>query len=200
MLTTQINDAVDYIAYAFAGVTLGHGVSLREADVIDVYGTNDERTAAREQDELHDWQRIPDEDIETHSSVLCFMDDEGLRFHLPAYMRFSLRRYRESKSMSTDSTIYRLSDPDCIKRLLACLTDQQVDAIKMFLNTCLTIGNDWLDVSEVPLALRQWNGDEAAAEELKALQASQVAAAKKLAANFSARTEDEQQQVLGLIG
>lgn len=102
--------------------------------------------------------------------------------------------------MSTDSTIYRLSDPDCIKRLLACLTDQQVDAIKMFLNTCLTIGNDWLDVSEVPLALRQWNGDEAAAEELKALQASRVAAAKKLAANFSARTEDEQQQVLGLIG
>ena len=127
-------------------------------------------------------------------------------------MRFTLRRYRESESMSTDSTIYRLCDPDCIKRLLAYLTDQQIDAIKTFLNTCLEIGGDWLDVSNVPLALRQWQGDESAAEELQTVQAEQIAAAKQLAGNFSALdpkllqkfisgdlTENEQQQVLGLI-
>ena len=119
MPTAQTHDVVKQIVDAFGEVSLGNGVSLREADVIDDYGTDDERAAARKQDELQDWQRIPDEDIENHSFVLCFMDDEGLRFHLPAYMRFTLRRYRESESMSTDSSLCRLCDPDCIKQLLA---------------------------------------------------------------------------------
>lgn len=212
MTTTQTDDAVNQIVNAFAEVSLGNGVSLREADVIDDYGSANERAAARKHDEHHDWQRIPDEDIENHSSVLCFMDDEGLRFHLPAYMRFTLRRYRESESISTDSTIYRLCDPDCIKQLSAYLTSQQIDAIKTFLNTCLEIGDDWLDVSNVPLALRHWQGDEAAAEQLQAVQAAQIAAARQLAGNFSGLdaellqkcisgdlTEDEQKQVLDLI-
>ena len=208
----QTDDAIKQIVDAFAHVSLLNGMSLREADVIDDCGTDGERAAAREHDEHHDWQRIPDEDIENHPSVLCFLDDKGLQFHLPAYMRFTLRRYRESESVSTDSTIYRLCDPDCIKRLLAYLTNQQIDAIKTFLNTCLEIGNDWLDVSSVPLALRQWQGDEAAAEQLQAAQAAQSAAAKQLAERFSELnpellqkcvtgdlTDDEQQQVLGLI-
>ena len=183
MPTTQAHDAVKQIVDAFTEVSLGNGVSLREADVIDHYGTDHERIAARKQDELQDWQRIPDEDIENHSSVLCFMDDEGLRFHLPAYMRFTLRRYRDSESMSIDSSLYRLCDPDCIKRLLPYLTGQQIDAIKTFLNTCLEIGDDWLNISEVQLALRHWQGDEAAAEELRAMLDA----------------VDEQQRVLRLI-
>lgn len=212
MPATQTENAVNQIANAFANVSLGNGVSLREPDVIDDYGTDDERAAARKQDELHDWQRIPDEDIENHSFALCFMDDDGLRFHLPAYMCFTLRRYRESKSMSTDSTIYRLSDPDCIERMLAYLTVQQIDAIKTFLNTCLEIGDDWLDISKVPLALRRWHGDETAASELQALKAAQVAGTKQLAESFSGLdpaliqkcisgdlTHDEQQKVLALI-
>ncbi len=212
MSTIQTDVLVKQIVNSFAEVSLGNGVSLREADVIDDYGTVNERAAAREQDELDDWQRIPDKDIENHSSALCFMDDEGLRFHLPAYMRFTLLRYRESESISADLTIYRLSDPDCVKRLLAYLTDPQVDAIKAFLTTCLEIGDDWLDVSKVRLALRQWNGEEAAAEELQALQAAQISAAKQVAENFSELapeilqkcmsgelTEDEQQEVLALI-
>jgi hypothetical protein len=208
----QTDEVIKQIVDAFADVALGNGVSLREADVIDDYGTDDERAAAREQDELLDWQRIPDEDIDDHSSVLCFMDDGGMRFHLPAYMRFTLRRYRESESMSTHSAIYRLCDPECIKRLLAYLTDRQIDALKTFLNACLEIGDDWLDVSNVPLALRQWQGDEAAADELQAIEHAQIASAKQLAENFSRLdpnlvqkcingdlTEDEQQHVLGLI-
>ena len=69
MPTTQTDNAVNQIADAFADVSLGNGVSLREADVIDAYGTEDERASAREQDELHDCERISDEDIETHSSA-----------------------------------------------------------------------------------------------------------------------------------
>ena len=161
MPTAQMENAVNQIVDAFANVPLGDGVSLHEADVIDDYGSADERAAAREHDELHDWQRIPDDDMENHSSVLCFMDEEGLRFHLPAYMRLALRRYRDCESMSTDAALYRLCDPDCINNLLAFLTKQQIAAIRTFLTTCLEIGDDWLDVSDVSLALRQWQGDEA---------------------------------------
>lgn len=212
MNPTRIDQTVKQIEDAFADVSLGNGVSLNEAEVIDDYGTDDQRAAARERDELHDWQRIPDEDIEHHPSVLCFMDDEGLRFHLPAYMRFTLRRYRESESLSTDSTIYRLSDPGCIERLLVYLTDQQIDATRSFLDMCLEIGDDCLDISQVPLALRQWHGDQAAAKELQALNAAQIAAAKQLAEDFSGLnrellqrclsgdgTDDELQKVLSLL-
>ena len=211
MPTTQTDNAVNQIADAFADVMLGNGVSLREADVIDGYGTSDERAAARKQDEFHDWQRISDGDIENYSFALCFMDDEGLRFHLPAYMRFTLRRYHESESASIDAAIYRLSDPDCIERLLVYLSDQQVDAIKVFLNTCLEIGDDWLNISSVPLALRQWHGDQAAAKELQALEDANLAVAEQIAQNLWADqellqkcisgelTDDEQQEVFALI-
>jgi len=47
MPTTQTDNAVNQIADAFADVSLGNGVSLREADVIDAYGTDDERASAR---------------------------------------------------------------------------------------------------------------------------------------------------------
>lgn len=212
MNSPQTNNAINQIVESFVRVTLGNGVSVREADVIDGYGTESERAAARERDEIHDWQRIPDEDIENHSSVLCFMDDDGLRFHLPAYMRFTLCRYRESESISADATIYRLCDPNCIDRLLVHLTNQQINAIKAFLTTCLVIGDGWLDIANVPLALRHWNGDEAACEELRVRQTAQNAAAKKLSGIFSGLdpellqkckdgnlTDDEQQKLRGLM-
>ena len=196
MPTAQTDGAIKQIVNAFAAVSLGDGISLREADVIDAYGTADEQTAAHEQDELHDWQRIPDDDLENRSSALCFMDDEGLRFHLPAYMRFTLRRYRESESMSADSTLYRLCDPDCIKQLMGFLTRSQIEAIKTFLSTCLEIGDDWLDVSYVPLALRLWQGDERAAGEL---QAARTASRKRVAGWFGLDPELHERYLSGSI-
>lgn len=193
---TQIDSVVRQITDAFADVLLEDGISLREADVIDDYGTDEERAAARRRDVSDDWQRIPDEDIEQYSSVLCFMDEAGLRFHLPAYMRFALRKYRESESMSADFTIYRLCDPEDIVRLLAYLTEDQIDAVRMFLNTCLEIGDDYLDVADVPLALRLWQGDQDAAAKLRAFQNERIAAATQLVQELTARGEGQLQSRL----
>jgi hypothetical protein len=168
----QNHDTLKLITDAFARVSLGNGVSLREADVIDAYGDLEERAAARGQDELDNWQRIPDEDIESYPDVLCFMDDDGLRFHLPAYMCFALRQYQDSQSRSTNSAVFRLCDPDSIERLRTCFTEQQVDAVIAFLTACLETGDEWLGYETIPLALRQWNGDAAAAAELRAIQDS----------------------------
>ncbi len=212
MKKARIEKAVKQIEDAFAGVALGEGVSLREAEVIDDYGTDEERSEAREQDEHNDWQRIPDEEIESATSSLCFMDNEGLRFHLPAFMRFTLRRYRQSDSISTDSTIYRLCDPHCIEQLAAFLTDEQIDAIKTFLSVCLDVADGWLDITDAALALRCWNNDAAAIEELKAAKASSMAASLRLGAELrkidpelirkcqsGEATEEERQELLRLV-
>lgn len=196
MVEESIDNAVAQILRAFGDVSLGTGVSLREADVIDDYGTDDERAAARGLDELDDWERISDAEIEQHPSALCFMDDAGLRFHLPAYMRFTLRRFRESDSMSTDATIYRLCDPEEIERLRACLTHEQVNAIRVFLSTCLNAGDDWLDVSDVPLAMRLWQGDQSAAADLRDIQNARVSAANQLVRDFTELDEVMQQKWL----
>ena len=71
---------------AFAGVTLGNGVGLLQAQGMDDYA--DEKTCAayRERDEKHDWRAIGLEGLNRYSSSLSFFDEEGMRFHLPAFL------------------------------------------------------------------------------------------------------------------
>src|SRR5688572_15704193 len=121
---------IERIERAFLGVRLDDGVSLREADVIDNYGSEAERKKARDQDELEDWQRIPEDLISHHYWCLSFFDAKGMRFHLPAYMRFALRHYKDSASASIDSTIYTLGYDDDRYSLL---TPPQRVAVRQFL-------------------------------------------------------------------
>lgn len=154
--------AIKQIEEAFADVTLGQGVSLREADVIECDGSHESRVIAREEDELCDWRRIPNRDIEMFDDVLSIMDDDGLRFHLPAFMIYALRHNDDSDVLSTGVAIGPLYDPGCIKRLLVCLTDRQIEAVKSFINAYREPGREWLDVPHLTLAVRQWEGDESA--------------------------------------
>lgn len=97
------------IEEAFGGVQLEDGISLREAIVLDNYGTDQERHRARSQDELGDWREIPEETIAGYSASLAFLDAKGMRFYLPAFMRFALRHYQKSDSASIPYTIYTLN-------------------------------------------------------------------------------------------
>ncbi len=105
----QRRDAViEQIRRAFAGVSRAGGVSLHEAAVIEAYGSGVERAQARLLDRDTDWQEIRDEDIENYDGVVFHFDPIGLRYHLPAYMIWSLRNYATSDSMSVDTTIFML--------------------------------------------------------------------------------------------
>jgi hypothetical protein len=78
---------------AFCGVQLGDGVSLHETVLADNYGTEEQRRAAREPDEKHDWRRLAsDPDLRRIAGVggLSFYDAAGLRFHLPAYLSLAV--------------------------------------------------------------------------------------------------------------
>jgi hypothetical protein len=104
--TQRIHDAIED---SFQGVQLEGGISLHEAVVLDDYGTQEERRRARLQDELDDWRRIPDETIGRYSASLAFLDAKGMRFYLPAFMRFAIRHYQRSNSPSIDYLLNKLN-------------------------------------------------------------------------------------------
>jgi hypothetical protein len=81
-----VADLKTAIRKAFAGVRLGDGIGLQEAQAIDDYESDAVRAACRAKDECHDWAAIGAEDLNRCNSSLSFFDAEGMRFHLPAYM------------------------------------------------------------------------------------------------------------------
>lgn len=97
------------VEQAFAKVTRGDGVTLHETEVIDACGSERNRATARRKDTDKRWQNVPDAAIEAHQEALCFLDPAGFRYYLPAYMRWSLRHFKISNSLSSDSTIYALA-------------------------------------------------------------------------------------------
>jgi len=144
------NDLIKEIEIAFAGVKLEDGVSWREADVLDSYGTAEERKKAREQDEQDDWTNISFALIGDlrYQSVLPFLDAKGLRFYLPVCMIYALKKYKESNSLIIDSTIYKLTYTDSITEVQNILNEKQKIAVAKFLNRCIEIGDFYFDVND----------------------------------------------------
>jgi len=94
------------IERVFAKVSRGDGVTLHEAEVIDDCGGDRARARARRSDTDKRWQDVTDTHISEHYSILSFLDTAGFRYYIPAYMRWSLRHFKESDSATSDFTIY----------------------------------------------------------------------------------------------
>ena len=77
---------IDGIRAAFAGVTLGNGVGLYQAQGLDDYAGDNELERLRSTDEKQDWSRISAAALNECHSSLSFFDPEGMRFHLPAFL------------------------------------------------------------------------------------------------------------------
>jgi hypothetical protein len=107
---------LDVIDRAFEGVELGHGVSLHEAEVIDGYGTPEQREAARTPDEKRDWWNlINDPELSRicgwEISGLSFFDAAGLRFHLPACLSQVIKDPESEESEDIrESVLFHLTD------------------------------------------------------------------------------------------
>jgi hypothetical protein len=140
------------IESAFAGVTLDGGISLREADVIDDFGTNADRRRARAQDEHSNWMQIPDALIAHYYWCLAFFDARGMRFHLPAYMRFSLLNFRNAESNSIDFTIYACGRN---KPHFAAFSGPQKAAVRHFLKFMAFNGGRHVDSGAARQALAE---------------------------------------------
>lgn len=94
------------IESAFATVERGAGLTLHEAKEFEGtdYCTAEERAAFRALDPWTRWQDIPDAALDDCEDQWCW-DDEGFRFHLPAYMRWHLHR-QQGLDTSRGSLLY----------------------------------------------------------------------------------------------
>lgn len=81
------------IGSAFQGVSLGNGVSLHESEALERHDCEVDRFAARELDEKTNWKlHVQDPELSQIATVggPIFMDAEGFRFYLPAYLTLML--------------------------------------------------------------------------------------------------------------
>ena len=100
--------AVDAIEAAFGGLRRGDGMRIYDAEMEDNYGLETEDLVALRYGNYQSWHAVPDEQIEQYYSVLSFFDPPGLRFHLAAYMTWSLTHPQAPHSNTANSTIFEL--------------------------------------------------------------------------------------------
>ncbi|MCP4711657.1 MAG: hypothetical protein GY869_23815 [Planctomycetes bacterium] len=105
MVNEKENNIIEIINKAFKNVARENGTSLHEAEVIDYYGSEIEKAEARKLDKDTHWSEIADKDIEYFSSALSFMNPIGWRYHIPAYMIWTIKYAKKSDSLTSDNTI-----------------------------------------------------------------------------------------------
>lgn len=150
------------ITAAFSGVKLGNGVSWREADVIDDYGSKEQRRLARAQDEKEDWTKIPLELIGDlrYQAVLSFLDTAGLKYYLPICMIYFLKKGHESGSAIIDAIIFTLTDEKKIMELTAHLDKRQIACVRSFLLMDLETIGYFMDGEKVRKLIDEyWSGE-----------------------------------------
>jgi hypothetical protein len=162
----QIRRAVENeIRMAFRGVTLGQGITLRKAQLVDV-----SRDAARN---LHaaspahgeitdDWSRVPLNELESES--IAHLDALGFRYYIPALMLSVLDHYESSRMrvIGTLRGLYPKKDSGWEYHMhrYSLLNHAQKTAIARFLAALPKLVElDFEDQKVVPRALRNYWGE-----------------------------------------
>ena len=91
LLCDQAEQLISSLAESFRDVSLGNGITLHEANAIDLRLSVSEQRAMRRLDKASQWQNVPEEHLIKCSSALSFLDPAGFRFYLPAFLTFGLR-------------------------------------------------------------------------------------------------------------
>lgn len=147
---------------AFAGVALGSGISLRQAQVIDnYYGegvTEEEFSRLPLFEETERWDRVTVEELE--SDNVAHLDPEGFRFYLPAFMISVLDEYVPT-SMRVIGTLSALYPKEHVAVYhmprYDLLTYPQKQAVAVFLDALPSlVALDGEDRTIVERAMRHW--------------------------------------------
>ncbi len=102
----EIESLIGLIQDAFRGTQLEGGITIHEADLEGAYQGEEVRLAARAKDTEASWAEVPDWKIERFPSVLTFLDVNGWRFYIPAYMIWTLRNWRTTDSIMADYVVW----------------------------------------------------------------------------------------------
>ena len=121
----DVAERIQQIHEAFAELTLGGGLTLHQAHLEGFYDEDEEEwLAARGKDMESHWAEVPDWKLESKSSALFFFDPEGWRFYIPAFMCWSLKNWRTTKSITVDFVLgtlarnneYVMKQPELLNR------------------------------------------------------------------------------------
>lgn len=115
------------IRRAFAGVRLGSGVGLWEAQGIDDYADAATCAAYRAKDEKDDWSLIAVADLNRCYSSPSFFDAAGMRFHLPAFLIADL------DGKYDQGMIFQLTQTSRLESQYELLDPVQRDAVRSYL-------------------------------------------------------------------
>ena len=161
---------IELITDAFQDVKRGNGVSLHEADVIDDYGSEEERAAARLLDTDRCWQDVPEAEVARHHSRISFLDAEGFCYYAPVYMLWSLK-YHKTPASEYDFVLYAF-DPHLNTNLheykmehFSLFTEEQNKAVCCFLQFMSVHGEDDFDREDAAKALTGYWGQFCDAEQ-----------------------------------
>ena len=145
---------IEEIETAFKDVTLEDGIGINEADNIEMGNRDADINKGRNQDRSwwNAWTDIEDKYVSSYSSVMDFMDSQGIKWVLPAYMTYIIKHYKEG-SFSIDSTIYVLEEGALGSDQLDLYTAEQKKVIAKFLQFMITVGKEWVDVASAQVAL-----------------------------------------------
>ncbi|MGF1601231.1 MAG: DUF6714 family protein [Thermosynechococcaceae cyanobacterium] len=144
-------DLCKRIQDAFAGVTLGNGVGLQQAQGLDDYDDEATCNRYRDTDEKDDWSQISVEALNRCNSSLSFFDAEGMRFHLPAYLITDLQGayHFDLIFCLTHLNDYRISQ-------FALLSEAQRSAVRVFLLHIAKQPDSDFDRPHITLALNEY--------------------------------------------
>jgi hypothetical protein len=153
-MTQREQQVLSAIRAAFAGVTLGGGIGLREADGLDDYANAETLARYRERDEKRDWTAIPSADLDRYYCGLWSLDADGVRFHLPAYLVADL----EGKLRTGDVLFHLVYLGDGATERFASLSPAQRAAVREFLLLHLAVPEREFVHPMIETALREYWG------------------------------------------
>lgn len=158
------------IETAFAGVSRGSGVTLREALAEDDYAGPEAKQAARELDTDTDWHDAPVDVMRERCEFFSYLDAPGFRYYIPAAMRFSLELANRESSETPQRTYWSLLptiaprdygkghshafDPEAL--IASCGFDgPQVRALYAFLCFMAVVADEGVDEEQLE-PMRKW--------------------------------------------
>ena len=102
-LDDKITDLTVQIAKAFRDVLRGGAISLSEAAVMDDYGGVVARQEARKSDTDEHWWEVSEESLLSDGSNHVYLDDQGFRYYLPAFLTHSLKIFSDPRTGTIDT-------------------------------------------------------------------------------------------------
>jgi hypothetical protein len=143
---------IQMIEAAFDGVPRPEEITLHVAEARDLYDYDNDAQHRAKDRHIDRWQDVPDEHLHDCTTALSYLEADGMRYYLPAYMTWYLRHFGTNR-VNLDSVLYALGPPDDPSHpplhegeRYRLFTPEQWRACAAFVRYCAEDETQWTDV------------------------------------------------------